>query len=500
MLFIWSTRGQDVEKTVDKKPHSENCGGGWHFRLANAMPSPPHPVHHLSTCTVKPPPLPPKRFHLTPWDLAMFSCHYIQKGLLFANLPPSLSTDQIIDRLKSSLSTALLHFYPLAGRFVTEEARDENQKVTGIFWSIDCNGEGAEFIHAIAREVTVSDVLSPSDDVPSFVQSFFPLDGAVDHDGHAQPLLAVQLTELADGIFIGCSFNHAVGDGTSYWNFFNAWAQITRTKGVAALSRPPVYDRWFIDGYDNPPVKLPFSHPDDFIERFSPPPLREKIVHFSAQSIAQLKARANQARGTNSISSFQALSALVWRSITRTRNLPADQKTSCRMAAQNRARLSPPLSPDYFGNSMYPIIATTTVGELLNHDLGWAAWLLNRTVAEHDDSAIRDKLRAWMARPVVYRLSMFDRFSVMMGSSPRFDVYGCEFGWGKAVAARSGSANKFDGKVTSYSGWEGGGSVDLEICLVPESMSVLESDEEFRSAVCPPLELGVLLQGTNQYP
>ena len=55
---------------------------------------------------------------------------------------------------------------------------------------------------------------------------------------------------------------------------------------------------------------------------------------------------------------------------------------------------------------------------------------------------------------------------------------------GKGVAVRSGYANKFDGKVKSYSGHKGGGSIDLELCLSPDTMSALESDEEFMSAVC----------------
>ncbi|PON94224.1 Chloramphenicol acetyltransferase-like domain containing protein [Trema orientale] len=55
---------------------------------------------------------------------------------------------------------------------------------------------------------------------------------------------------------------------------------------------------------------------------------------------------------------------------------------------------------------------------------------------------------------------------------------------GKAVALRSGYANKFDGKVTCYPGHEdeGGGSIDLEICLKPDFMCALESDQEFIQA------------------
>ncbi|RVX00021.1 BAHD acyltransferase DCR [Vitis vinifera] len=71
----------------------------------------------------------------------------------------------------------------------------------------------------------------------------------------------------------------------------------------------------------------------------------------------------------------------------------------------------------------------------------------------------------------------------MMGSSPRFNKYGIEFGLGKGLAVRSGYAHKFDGKVSCYPGREGGGSIDLEVCLPPNSMSALESNQEFMEAV-----------------
>ena len=73
-----------------------------------------------------------------------------------------------------------------------------------------------------------------------------------------------------------------------------------------------------------------------------------------------------------------------------------------------------------------------------------------------------------------------------MGSSPRFNMYGNEFGMGKAVALRSGPANKIDGGVTSFPGYEGGGSIDLQVCLLPNFMSTLESDEEFMDAAALP--------------
>nr|GMC50358.1 uncharacterized acetyltransferase At3g50280-like [Ipomoea batatas] len=115
-------------------------------------------------------------------------------------------------------------------------------------------------------------------------------------------------------------------------------------------------------------------------------------------------------------------------------------------------RLDPPLSNEYFGNCAHVVRGTAAAGELLEHGLGWAALKLHRAVASHDDT-------------------------------PRFDMYGVEFGMGKAVAIRSGYANKFDGKVSLYPGVEGGGSMDLEICLSRQSMGALESDMAFMDTV-----------------
>ncbi|PWA81174.1 transferase, Chloramphenicol acetyltransferase-like domain protein [Artemisia annua] len=59
-----------------------------------------------------------------------------------------------------------------------------------------------------------------------------------------------------------------------------------------------------------------------------------------------------------------------------------------------------------------------------------------------------------------------DLNSIHVGSSPKFNMYGCEFGLGKAVAARSGHTNKGDGKITMSPGREGGTkSVKMESCV-----------------------------------
>ncbi|XP_045825311.1 uncharacterized acetyltransferase At3g50280-like [Trifolium pratense] len=441
----------------------------------------------VSECFIKPyPPIEDSKqiCYLAPWDIAMLSTHYIQKGLIFKK-PTSSSLNQqhfienLVDKLKHSLSLTLFHFYPLSGRLVTQKTEDPPSY--NVF--VDCkNSDGAKFIHSTSN-ITINDILSPVD-VPPIVQSFFDHHRATNHDGHTMSLLSIQVTELVDGVFIGCSMNHSIGDGTAYWSFFNTFSEIFQNgaTNLHPISHPPIHNKWFPQGY-GPIINLPFKHHDEFIRSHESPILRERIFHFSAESIAKLKAKANEESKTTKISSFQSLSALVWRSVTRVRQLSLDKKTSCKMAINNRTRMEPSLPKEYFGNSIYAVSTETTVGELLENDLGWAAWKIHQTIANYDDKIVRGSLNQWLQSPIVFRMDMMvDPYTVLMGSSPRFNMYGNEFGMGKALAVRSGYANKFNGKITSYPGLEGGGSIDLEVCLAPDIMMALENDNEFMSS------------------
>ncbi|KAE9458739.1 hypothetical protein C3L33_09357, partial [Rhododendron williamsianum] len=317
-----------------------------------------HPtVQIISECFIKPEEQNHPPIYLAPWDLAMLSVHYIQKGLLFIK-PQAPTTDHqenhvesLLNRLKDSLSRTLVHFYPLSGRLATH--KQENPPSYSVY--IDCdNSPGAKFVYA-AADLTVSDILSPVD-VPVVVQSFFDHDRAVNHDGHSMSLLSIQVTELTDGIFIGCSINHMVVDGTSYWHFFEMLSHAFHAQEKnPEIPRPPVL-----------------------------------TAGFPRESIAKLKSKANSESKTNKISSFQAVSTLVWRCVTRARRLPHDQETSCRLAANNRARMDPPLPAEYFGNLMQTVSGKASAGELLGHGFGWAAWRLHEAVAGHCDTAVRE--------------------------------------------------------------------------------------------------------------
>ncbi|CAN6471388.1 unnamed protein product [Victoria cruziana] len=459
----------------------------------------------VSECTVFPEnPSTSMSFKLTVSDLPMLSCQYIQKGVLLPR--PPIASGALLCILKGALSRTLVHFPLLAGRLRTD--------ADGYVY-VESDGSGVPFVHAVAPGLKVGDVLAPRD-VPEFVGEFFAMDGAVSYEGHFRPLAAVQVTELADGVFVGATVNHSLLDGTSFWNFFNTWAEVAR--GRTEISRPPQTNRFFVKDsaavlrFDGGAPGKGLAPPN-----VAAPPLRERIFSFSRRAALELKARTNRwkaaeeadmaevlgkasndawkgcGKGRNGtaaameVSSFQSLCAQIWRSVTRARRLPATTKTTTfRMAVNCRHRVSPRMHAEYFGNAIQSVPATVEVAELLRQELGWAAWLLHQGVAGHGDAAIRGRVEEWERTPRVFPLGNPDGAAITMGSSSRFPMYDNDFGWGRPVAIRSGRANKFDGKMSAFPGRDGAGSVDVEMCLAADTMSRLERDPEFMQYVTLP--------------
>ncbi|KAG9139057.1 hypothetical protein Leryth_024602 [Lithospermum erythrorhizon] len=437
-------------------------------------------------------------------DLPMLSCHYIQKGCLFT-LPP-FPIQELITQFKQSLSTTLTHFPPLSGRLVTD--------ANGYIY-IKCNDAGVDFLHVVQNtHVSVLDIFT-SKHVPEIVKGCFAYDQTVSYEGHFMPILAVQVTEFVDGVFISCSVNHAVTDGTSFWDFFNTFSGINR--GLKKLSTHPDFSR---DSVLVSPVVLRVPEGGPKVAFDVHAPINERIFSFSREAILKLKGKVNGKKcfgdngdidvvelmgkqsndpfrfsdgkltplrsrnGTNaSISSFQSLSALLWRGITRARKFCDTKMTTFRMAVNCRHRLEPKLEPHYFGNAIQSIPTYAQAGEVLKKDLRWCAEQLNKNVMAHDNKKVRSYIDNWEQDPRCFPLGNFDGAMITMGSSPRFPMYNNDFGWGRPVAVRSGKANKFDGKISAFPGRKGGGSVDLEVVLAPETMARLESDPEFMEFV-----------------
>lgn len=424
---------------------------------------------------------PSEDIHLTPWDLRLLTIEYVQMGVL---LPaPPVGGDRLVQALASSLARTLGRYYHFAGRLAVDERADGTVTVR-----LRCTGEGAELVHAKAPGVAVDDIVGSVYSPSKVVWDFFPLNGVLNADSAVEslPVLSAQLTELADGVFVAVSMNHSVGDGTSFWEFFNAWSEIHRGDAISAPA--PVHGRWFVDT-NSVPIPLPFAKLQHLLRRFELPPVREAFFTFSAATVKKLKARANDEMAgiaTAPISSLQALLAHLWRAVCRARRLKPGQETFYAVIVGGRGRVSA-IPPGYVGSALVPSRAVCAAGDILDKGLGWTAWQLNRAVASCDEAAMTEFLDRW-AREPTFSFTDLSAGSVGIetGGSPRFDVYGNDFGWGRPLGVRTGLGDKTDGEATVFEGPDRGGSMSLEVCLAPQALERLVADKEFMDAVTLP--------------
>jgi len=417
---------------------------------------------------------------LTPWDLQFLPFGVNQKGLIYHH-PSKLDTSNQIEHLKHSLLSTLEFFPPFTGRLKIKEHEDNT-----ISCSIICNNAGALFVHAAAKNTSVDDVLGATYH-PKILHSFFPFNQVKNYEGTSKPLLAVQVTELVNGIFIACTVNHVVADGTSIWHFINSWAKISN--GCLEISKIPSFERWFPDGIQ-PPIRFPFtidqpknnhnSNNDYHIEvKLN---LSERLFHFTKENIAKLKFKANLEAGTKNISSLQALFTHIWRSIIRSKNLDPQEEVHYVVATGVRPRLIPPLKEDYFGNAMIDSVVSMKVGDLLqDNGLGKGALEMNKMIALQSDEMLKNDYESWLKRPSFITVGMYNSKTLVGSSSPWFNVYGNDFGWGKPMGVRTGSETK-ENKVRAFEGVEKG-SMDLEVCLSYETLEALGNDAEFMDVV-----------------
>ncbi|CAK8561137.1 unnamed protein product [Lathyrus sativus] len=412
---------------------------------------------------------------LTPWDLQFLPFGYNQISFVYRQSNKSDILNQI-QHLKQSFSSALDFFHIFAGRLKITHHGDNI-----ISCSIKCNNKGALFVHASAKYITVDDIIE-STHPPHVHHSLFLMTGVKNYQGTSHPLLAVQVTELNDGIFIGVTSSHVVGDANLFSNFNNLWANISR--GSFEVFKTPIFERWFPKGIEYPirfPLKIETQ--SNLKEKKLNPP--ERIFHFTKENIAKLKFKANLEVGKKNISSLQAVLAHLWRSFTRSKKLDYQTDVSFSIDISVRQRLNPPLHENYFGNAVIEYLVTMKAGELLDDGgLGKGALKMNKVIALHTDEKIRSHYEKWLVKPNFYVTpkDVSHHNGLVIAYSPRFDVYGNDFGWGKPVGVRTGGADKREGKVHVFAGVEEG-SMELEVCLSYEILEEMESDPEFMDFV-----------------
>ncbi|XP_021732502.1 omega-hydroxypalmitate O-feruloyl transferase-like [Chenopodium quinoa] len=295
---------------------------------------------------------------------------------------------QFCSWIKSALGRALVQYYPLAGR--VQERKDGPLQVV-------CRAQGAVFVEAVSGYKRVD-----FERAPCHVEEWRQLLWLhVDDVLKGAPPLVVQLTWLADGaVAIGFGFNHCLCDGIGSAEFINSFAELTR--GLSGRGPRPVWDRHLLDPFTTTKgcVRLDSvsHHPEfnrvqdccGFLDRFSTEKLVPTSRVFVKFHINQLKRQANRLNESANYTSFEVVSAHIWRCWAKSLHMPSTQVLRLVFSVNFRNRLKPGLPVGFYGNGFALACAQTTVKDLTEKGLGYATDLIKRAKERVDGTYVRE--------------------------------------------------------------------------------------------------------------
>nr|QDM39172.1 BAHD acyltransferase-like 02 [Taxus x media] len=379
--------------------------------------------------------------------------------------------------IKEALGKVLDHFYPLAGR-LRPSPRSPSKLL------LHCTGEGVSFVEADA-DVSLRHFFKDNNMlIPPFhcVEKLFD-DTFVSTSIIDSPLISIQVTRLSCGGFaFAMRFNHCVSDGYGMYLFVRALSEMA--KGAHVPSIPPVWERERLLPRKKPLVQfLEYDYKQDcpgpamaVIDWDEEDETVRKSIVFSSKEIALLKREA----GLTECSTFDVLSAYLWRVRTRALNIPDNEVVRLIIPVDFRSRLQPPLPQGYCGNAIILAYTDTTAADLINNGLSFATKLVHDAKAKVNEEYVRSVIDLIELRPVPSPPGVKRGIGLLVISNiSRIGYHEIDFGWGKAVYGGDSmhtlprTMSPFISVVDRNSGKV---EIAAALCLPASAMQVIEAE------------------------
>ncbi|KAL7127176.1 hypothetical protein ABFS83_14G237800 [Erythranthe nasuta] len=391
-------------------------------------------------------------------------------AIIYAYRPPTTPNATIELGLKKSLAV----YREWAGRL----GKDSNGEPV-----ILLNDEGVRFVEASvdrALDQTVS--IGPSASLLSLHPS---LEGV-------EELVQVQVTRFSCGsMVVGFTAHHLVADGHATSSFLVAWGQASRGLEISPL---PFHDRTIFSPRD-PPI-LDFEHRGvEYVSKNikkvyplidnSVDDIVAHKVHYTAEFLSKLKARASSMNGAHDrpFSTFESLVAHLWRAITRARGLNGQENTQVRISVDGRARMKNPGVPNgYFGNLVLWAFAKARANDLLREPLPYAAKLLHDAVVNVQDDYFKSFIdfanHKAKEEDLVPNAVADSKESILwpnleVDSWLRFPFYDLDFGSGGPYIFMP-SFSPTEGMIFLLPSFTGDGSIDVFVPLFQQNLATFK--------------------------
>ncbi|KAI1159260.1 transferase family-domain-containing protein [Nemania serpens] len=319
--------------------------------------------------------------------------------------------------------------------------------------------------------------------------------------GERLPAADIQANFIPGGLLLTCCFYHVFGDAKTYYTWLETWAEECRRLQGETGPRNEVPDVFFTDREKHltPSGRhagKPEDHPEVLVLPFTPEGLPPKMIsrehvgqvfRLTAEQRAALKADAAPANASEPsdqsfISTNDALSALMWRSVMAAQfqldELEGDPTSIFNIAVDGRLRTNPPVHPRALGNWLGWVAPQMSIRKILSaNNVADPAVVVRSAVAKLNDQYV-DSLSTLFESAVdvnrVVATAFLDvpGYNCVQTSWINLGVYGLDWGntlGGKIQAVRSPDVGVINGGSLVLPALPDGG---IELIIGVESKSL----------------------------